>query len=105
MTAASTWAAYITARRNMRRVETRDAKLRWEFDAKAHFDAHWVAVDIEAAEGEWDDFGAWDAAGGQFVWFPQKRSTMTMNDGSLRDLDRPPINRYRWENKKRKARF
>jgi hypothetical protein len=64
-----------------------------------------TAVDVAAAEGSFDNPDFMGRHGSEFAWSPQKRTTMTMNDGSLRDLDRPPINRYRWENKKRKARF
>jgi hypothetical protein len=94
MTAASTWAAHITAVRNMERVKDLEAKKKWAFDARVHLSAHFQAVEIEAAEGgDHSVARLLDAAGGIRAWIDSN------------PWDHRPINRYRWENKKRKARF
>jgi hypothetical protein len=68
MSAAATWVSHIVAVRMVDQAKSLETKDGWRFAAKAHLDAHFEAVEIEAAEGGFDDLGVWDALGSFKAW-------------------------------------
>jgi hypothetical protein len=70
---------------------------------ESRVDMWMTAIDVAAAEGNFDDPDLVERHGSVFAWSPAKRSTMKLDDGTLMDLDRPAINRMRLARLRRKA--